>query len=483
MFSKILALALGVLTLADAHQVPLRAGSDVDVSTPTGAQDATIFSLVYGIPLTQYVIFADSIANKSSGQWTTNSILHETTLANATYRAIVRPNVDTLYSESLIDLSVNDVVATMPAVEGRFFVWPFYDVYGNNFCNIGTATSSRAGKYLVKYSPANPGCIASDTGEYAGTINMPTPYGAAVLRIEVDNTTDADYVVSSIQRTFTIVPQAVDRPQVAPALTRSLLNDGLDVNDIPLYIMQLTARIAPFNLPEESKDVAWVTSVLQLAGISDGPYSQPSGVDLPTAYSAALAEINSIETRGFFTSFGNGWSALRADVSGDFHGHYNVRAFVALEGYMQLNITEALYPLYEVDQTFFSNQSYTVEFYGKPQVLAFWSLTIYDEQGYMVPNDLNRYSLNNRGSMTYPNGTLISETPADSGARFYMLLQSTDYPASPEWESNWLPTPADGKVFNFLMRFYRPENSLFDGTYEYPKVTAVEVNPPIPSAL
>lgn len=60
----------------------------------------------------------------------TNSLLHETTLANASYHTIVLPNVDTLYSEGLIDLSGGDVIATMhePMEAGRFFVWPFYDM-------------------------------------------------------------------------------------------------------------------------------------------------------------------------------------------------------------------------------------------------------------------------------------------------------------------------------------------------------------------
>jgi hypothetical protein len=55
--------------------------------------------------------------------------LHEKTLANASYHTIVLPNVDTLYSESLIDLSTKDVVVTLPTMEAeRFYVWPFYDV-------------------------------------------------------------------------------------------------------------------------------------------------------------------------------------------------------------------------------------------------------------------------------------------------------------------------------------------------------------------
>jgi hypothetical protein len=84
----------------------------------------------YAFPLQPYVTFANSVANHSGAQWTTNSLAHETTLANASFRTIILPNVDTLYSEALLDLSGADVVATMPAMEeGRFFVWPFYDLF------------------------------------------------------------------------------------------------------------------------------------------------------------------------------------------------------------------------------------------------------------------------------------------------------------------------------------------------------------------
>jgi hypothetical protein len=81
-----------------------------------------------------------------------------------------------------------------------------------------------------------------------------------------------------------------------------------------------------------------------------------------------------------------------------------------------------------------------VEFFGKPQVKGFRSLTMYGGDGFLVPNSLDRYSLNNRGNMTYPDGTLVygSESPADSTEPFYMLLQSTDIPASAEWESKFV---------------------------------------------
>ncbi|KAJ6477196.1 hypothetical protein C8R47DRAFT_985096, partial [Mycena vitilis] len=441
----------------------------------------------YGTPLTQYVIFGNSIANKSGGEWKTNSFHHETTLANASYHTIVLPNVDTVYSEALIDLSMSNVVATMPPLEpGRYYVWPFYDVYGNNFCNLGTTANSHPGKYLITYNASNPSCVSrflDGDGEYVGVISMPTPYGASLLRIQVDNSSDVDHVVSSVQGNFTL--SAVLFPhRVAPPLTRSLLNDGFDITDAATYLMELTARLAAFNPPEVASDVAWVAQTLRLAGMNHGYYTTPPEVNLPEAYSKARSEIAAVKAK--FLSLGNGWAGFPDDLAANFHSHYAVRAFVSLKGYMEVNSTDALYPTYAIDEILYSNQSYIVKFSGKPEVSGFWSLTIlghtaYNLQpGYLVPNNGSVYSLSDRDNITYPDGKLVSSTRPDSKAPFYMLLQSTDYDVSPDWQFNWLPTPADGAQFKFIFRLYGPEKEQSD--YTYPLLMPVEVNPPLPTA-
>ncbi|KAJ7485712.1 hypothetical protein FB451DRAFT_1432432 [Mycena latifolia] len=457
MFFKILSFAPCTFGLAHAEppsQIPFAMHT---ASLLRDAQSATVASLTYGFPLTQCVIFADSIANKSGG-WMTNGLHHETTLANA---------------KGLIDLSGGDVLATIhqPMEAGRFFVWPFYDIYGDNFCHFGTATNSTgSGRYLITYRESNPGCdLDPSDEEYAGIVYMPTIYGATLLRIEVDNSTDADHVVNCIHPGFTLEPYT-PHARYTPTLTEELLNEDLEytgLDSLPLYIMNLTARLAG--------------ATLEAAGISLSAhtYSTPSGVNLTRAFAASVAQVLSVEKE--FVSLGNDWSAPPFDITGDFHSAYDMRAFVAYKGYMQLNVTEALYPSYEVTEIHYSNQTYLVEWYGKPQVQGFWSLTMYDEAGYLVPNDLNRYILNNRGNMTYPEGGLVRDSPADSTTPFYMLMQSTDYPISPEWESNWLPTPAGGKPFEFLLRLYGPEESVYDGTWTYPKITKVGINPPLPS--
>ncbi|KAJ6484031.1 hypothetical protein C8R45DRAFT_904234 [Mycena sanguinolenta] len=450
------------------------------------AQNATVQSLVYGIPLPAYVIFANAIAN-SFGMWTTNTLNHATALATPNSHAIVLPNVDTLYSAGLLDLSEGDLVATMPSLEeGRFYVWPFYDLYGNNVCNIGTIMNSTAGKYLIKYRASKPGCVAAKDG-YAGTIYLPTVYGATLLRIEVNNSSDVDYVVSSIQPNFTLELGPSASYPCAPALTAELLNGDLTIDDPPLYIMQLTARLAANNPPEVIADIAPVTATLETAGISltTNTYTQPAGVDLSLAYTNAQAVISAVgQNPSDIDSLGNEWSALAPSLSGNFLSHYDVRGFVATGGYLQLQASVAIYPVYGLEQDLYSNQTYMVEFFGKPQVNGFWSLTMYDGDGFLVPNSIDRYSLNDRGNMTYPDGTLVygGASPSDSTEPFYMLLQTTDIQASAEWESNWLPTPTDGGKFRFNLRWYGPTDSLSDGTYIYPRVTVVLPNPPLPGS-
>ena len=61
----------------------------------------------------------------------TNAIYNEPGLANLQEAAVVRPNVDTIYSRVAVDLSHTDLELTVPPVEdGRFYIFPFYDLYG-----------------------------------------------------------------------------------------------------------------------------------------------------------------------------------------------------------------------------------------------------------------------------------------------------------------------------------------------------------------
>ena len=63
-------------------------------------------------------------------------------------------------------------------------------------------------------------------------------------------------------------------------------------------------------------------------------------------------------------------------------------------------------------------------------VKAFWSLTMYDNNSFFVPNPLNRYLINNHSHLhRNPDGSID-------------IYIQHDKPSNPAQVSNWLPAPA-----------------------------------------
>jgi hypothetical protein len=79
----------------------------------------------YGYPLIQYSASLDAIIDSLG----TNALYHEEATADADKAAIIRPNVDTVYSRVAIDLSSANVVVTVPTIPtDRFYEFSFYDL-------------------------------------------------------------------------------------------------------------------------------------------------------------------------------------------------------------------------------------------------------------------------------------------------------------------------------------------------------------------
>ena len=126
---------------------------------------------------------------------------------------------------------------------------------------------------------------------------------------------------------------------------------------------------------------------------------------------------------------------------------------------------DAIYPTAYVDSTeaeLDSAKQYTLCFdAGKlPPVNAFWSVTLYDEQGFQVPNALERFSLGTRNALA------VGE---DGSVTLYV---QRDMDATDARQSNWLPAPPSG-VFNLTVRLYSPEQVALDADWKPPGVTLV----------
>ena len=91
-----------------------------------------------------------------------------------------------------------------------------------------------------------------------------------------------------------------------------------------------------------------------------------------------------------------------------------------------------------------------------PPADAFWSITLYDAQGYQVANSLNRFALSSwMPFKTNPDGSLdLYVQNASPGA---------------DRQANWLPAPKG--PFNLTMRLYAPKSEALTGKWSPPPVT------------
>lgn len=90
---------------------------------------------------------------------------------------------------------------------------------------------------------------------------------------------------------------------------------------------------------------------------------------------------------------------------------------------------------------------------GEVPVDGFWSVTVYNKDGYFTPNPLNAYSLNN-----------ITARRDDSGA---ITIQ---FGGCDTATANCLPITAG---WNYLVRLYRPQQRILDGQWTFPEAQPV----------
>ncbi|HEX9045987.1 MAG TPA: DUF1214 domain-containing protein, partial [Verrucomicrobiae bacterium] len=158
----------------------------------------------------------------------------------------------------------------------------------------------------------------------------------------------------------------------------------------------------------------------------------------------------------------NGWS-MNTETMGVYGNYYLKRAIIAQVG-LGANLPEdAIYPLNLADESgkpLDGANKYMMHFdkTALPPVSAFWSITMYDNEGFQVANELNRFAVSSWMPFKYN---------ADGSLDLYFQHES---PGQGN-EANWLPSPKG--PFNLTMRLYGPKLEVLTGKWNPPVVTKV----------
>jgi hypothetical protein len=444
-----------------ALALPWSASAQAQVG-PEQARELGREAYAYGLPLLEFLrVRAEMTSVKAPdgrGNAPVNTFSHARGFATPSSRTVVAPNVDTLYSIAHLDLGKGPVVLSHPDMGRRFFGFQFLDPYTNVIGYAGTRTTGRdAGRVQIAWT-RRPG------RRTPGVRSIRSPYRRVwVIGRTLAADTRADqrrarakmlrYRLSPAPRLRSRRP---GRPRRAPLPT-----DGLELLDA------LGRALAQNPPPARDRPL-----LDRLAQVGVGPGLRPSEAGLSPDVVAALrdgVEREAAEAPGRVRAdvarqaiAAGGWLSLNPRI-GRYGMDYDLRAAVALIGLGANTPAEAIYPtaLADGDGAFLTGAGrYRLVFERgrEPPVRAFWSLTMYDSDGYLVPNPARRYAI----GPSHP--PLVRRRDGS-----IVVLIQREQPAT--GAVNWLPAPPGG--FRLNLRLYWPERSALTGAWRPPTVERI----------
>src|SRR5260370_25112864 len=104
----------------------------------------------------------------------------------ASFKGVVRPNFDTLYSIAYLDITKEPVIVSVPDTNGRYYLLPMLDMWTDVFASPGwRTTGTKAQDFLVApqgWSGATPSGMTR--------IDAPTPIVWIIGRTKTDEPAD-----------------------------------------------------------------------------------------------------------------------------------------------------------------------------------------------------------------------------------------------------------------------------------------------------
>ncbi|MGB0877484.1 MAG: DUF1254 domain-containing protein [Mycobacterium sp.] len=416
-------------------------------------------AFIYFYPLVTMDITRLQAINRADGPLACapNQFQHIRAYPDADFRAVVRPNFDTLYSTTWLDLTGGPVILGVPDTGDRYFMLPLLDMWTDVFANPGKRTSGTGEQKYVVVGPGSTGPLPDGIP----VIKSPTPYAWIIGRTQTNGPDDYS-AVHAVQDGYSITPLTPPAPHVK--------DDSFDVSTEPprkvnsmaaLDYLTYAADLLAVN-PPHTTDFSIIARLANIGiypgkPFDAGRFTAAERTEIEAGKQDALTALQSGAT-----ALGNiidGWISVTENM-GVYGNSYFRRAQVTLVGLGANPPEDAVYPLLFTDTTAqqpSGENDYVIRFDADklPPVDAFWSVTMYDEEGYQVANEINRFAIGDRDALRY-----------NTDGSLDLYLQHTN--PGPERESNWLPAPRG--PLGVTMRLYAPTRAVLDGAWTPPPV-------------
>ncbi len=404
---------------------------------------------LYGVPLILTDITCLQWTDMSTGAPLTapiNTFAHNSKLPQATPRVIVRPNVDTYYSSAFLDLSQGPVLLSVPNTDERYYLLPVLDAFTNVCYSPGKRTTGTLAKKFLLAGPDYKG----DKQNADMLYKMPTNTAWIIGRTQVNATDGED--AEKVQKAYTLTSLAtpdnlLKRENPFGTTEPNTILGSMPVDSFFRYMNRLLVHNPPL--------AADKTLMARLAQINIGPGKTFRLEEFDTETQQKLKALPNLilgklkQAGGTADAKTNYWNVNFSSM-GLYTDNYSERAAIAYNG-LGANLPEdAVYPTCGKDHLGMplnGESKYEIRFEKNnlPPANAFWSLTLYDEDGYFYNNPEKIYALGDRSNLTEENGVVT------------IYIQNTP-PTDLLKQKNWLPAPK--ARFNLTMRIYWPNMEL-----------------------
>ena len=393
-------------------------------------------AFTFGLPLVYIALQIDTMSNvakPATGRAPLNQFAHFRQLPDASDQVVVGLNVDTLYSLASLDLSSGPLILSIPEVGERYWLMQLLDAWNNVPHVVGSRILGGHGGDFAIVGPAWTGMLPEAVTE----LRMPTNLSLIGGRTYVAGPDDYP-AVHALQDRYRLVPlEGWGTDWTPPAEVP--VQPGVDtLTPVPRQVLAMTPEtfFARLNglLTANPPYPADVPVMARIAGLGVAP-----GVEFPWAsFEPGVQQAISQGVEAAKQAIGaqeahlgehvNGWQ-MALDL-GRYGTRYAYRAAWTFFGVGGNLIEDACYPLAVTDghgDPLNSSHRYRLHFDTEqiPPVNAFWSLTMYDPESYLVANAPNRYSLGDRSGLTYDDDGSLTLYIRDFGFQRGLIVASS----------------------------------------------------------
>src|SRR6516164_3881167 len=419
------------------------------LAAPTSAQSAITEQEAHAIGVDAYLYFYPLVImditrkqsiniepGKEFGRGPMNMFTSVREYPPGDFKGVVRVNFDTLYSIAWLDMTTEPIIVSAPNTDGRYYLLPMLDMWTDVFASPGwRTTGTQAGNFLL----TPPGWIGTVPAGMT-RIGASTPYVWIIGRTKTDGPPDYD-AVHKIQAGYKVTPLSEWEKTPKP----------VEVKIDPTVDMKTPPKVQVDTMPAD-KFFAYAAELLKVnpPHITDEPIiAQMRKIGIESGKSFDMAKVNPAIRNALsgapeegqklmewklptLARVVNGWS-MNTDTMGVYGNYYLKRAIIAQAG-LGANLPEdAVYPINLADETgkpLDGANKYSLHFdkNGMPPASAFWSVTLYDPEGFQVANSLNRFAVSSWMPFKYN---------ADGSLDLYFQNESP----GKDKETNWLPAP------------------------------------------